>query len=136
MGRVDGGPYIKSPSNGKFIEVDAERGDYVLTTDVMGYTYDMYIGANIKETDITKIKEGLSVKVTLDAYGSQKFEGIVTQVNSITNNALTGQTTSFSTSGTYTKTTQLIPIKIKLVNSDIPLENIIGTNATVNIKVK
>ena len=139
LGRVDGGPYIKSPSNGKFIEVDAERGDYVLTTDVMGYvanTYDMYIGANIKETDITKIKEGQSVKVTLDAYGSQKFEGIVTQVNSITNNALTGQTTSFSTSGTYTKTTQLIPIKIKLVNSDIPLENIIGTNATVNIKVK
>ena len=139
LGRVDGGPYIKSPSNGKFIEVDAERGDYVLTTDVMGYvanTYDMYIGANIEETDITKIKEGQSVKVTLDAYGSQKFEGIVTQVNSITNNALTGQTTSFSTSGTYTKTTQLIPIKIKLVNFDIPLENIIGTNATVNIKVK
>lgn len=139
LGRVDGGPYIKSPSNGKFIEVDAERGDYVLTTDVMGYvanTYDMYIGANIEETDITKIKEGQSVKVTLDSYGSQKFEGIVTQVNSITNNALTGQTTSFSTSGTYTKTTQLIPIKIKLVNSDIPLENIIGTNATVNIKVK
>lgn len=139
LGRVDGGPYIKSPSNGKFIEVDAERGDYVLTTDVMGYvanTYDMYIGANIEETDITKIKEGQSVKVTLDVYGSQKFEGIVTQVNSITNNALTGQTTSFSTSGTYTKTTQLIPIKIKLVNSDIPLENIIGTNATVNIKVK
>ena len=59
LGRVDGGPYIKSPSNGKFIEVDAERGDYVLTTDVMGYvanTYDMYIGANIEETDITKIK--------------------------------------------------------------------------------
>ena len=137
--RVDGGQHIKSPSNGKFIEVDAERGDYVLTTDVMGYvanTYDMYIGANIEETDITKIKEGQSVKVTLDAYGSQKFDGIVTQVNSITNNALTGQTTSFSTSGTYTKTTQLIPIKIKLVNSDIPLENIIGTNATVNIKVK
>lgn len=134
---MDGGQHIKSPSNGKFIEVDAERGDYVLTTDVMGYvanTYDMYIGANIEETDITKIKEGQSVKVTLDAYGSQKFDGIVTQVNSITNNALTGQTTSFSTSGTYTKTTQLIPIKIKLVNSDIPLENIIGTNATVNIK--
>ena len=63
MGRVDGGPYIKSPSNGKFIEVDAERGDYVLTTDVMGYvanTYDMYIGANIEETDITKIKEAIT----------------------------------------------------------------------------
>lgn len=79
LGRVDGGPYIKSPSNGKFIEVDAERGDYVLTTDVMGYvanTYDMYIGANIEETDITKIKEGQSVKVTLDAYGSQKLRAL------------------------------------------------------------
>ena len=42
MGRVDGGPYIKSPSNGKFIEVDAERGDYVLTTDVMGYVANTY----------------------------------------------------------------------------------------------
>ena len=64
----------------------------------------------------------------------KKLRGIVTGVNSITNNALTGQTTSFSTSGTYTKQLSFIPIKIKLVNSDIPLENIIGTNATVNIK--
>ena len=42
LGRVDGGQHIKSPSNGKFIEVDAERGDYVLTTDVMGYVANTY----------------------------------------------------------------------------------------------
>lgn len=84
---MDGGPYIKSPSNGKFIEVDAERGDYVLTTDVMGYvanTYDMYIGANIEETDITKIKEGQSVKVRLTHTVHKNLGAIVTQVNSIT----------------------------------------------------
>ena len=48
---MDGGPYIKSPSNGKFIEVDAERGDYVLQPMLWGMvnTYDMYIGANIEE---------------------------------------------------------------------------------------
>ena len=34
---MDGGPYIKSPSNGKFIEVDD-----VLTTDVMGYVANTY----------------------------------------------------------------------------------------------
>ena len=39
---MDGGQHIKSPSNGKFIEVDAERGDYVLTTDVMGYVANTY----------------------------------------------------------------------------------------------
>jgi multidrug resistance efflux pump len=139
IGRVDGGPYIKAPSNGEFIEVDAARGDYVLTTDVMGYIADvdnMYIGANIEETDITKVKEGQSVIVTLDAYGSRKFDGIVTKVKNITDNALTGQTTSYSTSGTYTKTTQLIPVEITLIDSGISLDEIIGTNATVKIRVK
>lgn len=33
---------LNLPSNGKFIEVDAERGDYVLTTDVMGYVANTY----------------------------------------------------------------------------------------------
>jgi multidrug resistance efflux pump len=139
LGRVDGGPYIKAPSNGEFIEVDAARGDYILTTDVMGYIADvdhMYIGANIEETDITKVKVGQSVVVTLDAYGSKKFDGIVTKVKNITDNALTGQTTSYSTSGTYTKTTQLIPVEITLIDSGISLDEIIGTNATVKIRVK
>lgn len=139
LGRVDGGPYIKAPSDGEFIEVDAIKGDYILTTDVMGYIADvdhMYIGANIEETDITKVKVGQSVVVTLDAYGSKKFDGIVTKVKNITDNALTGQTTSYSTSGTYTKTTQLIPVEITLIDPGISLDEIIGTNATVKIRVK
>lgn len=139
LGRVDGGPYIKSPSNGEFIEVDAKRGDYVMVTDVLGYVADtdnMYIGANIEETDIVKIKEGQTVKVTLDAYGSKKFSGIVTKINNITDNALSGRTTSYSTSGTYTKTTQLIPIEITLINPEIYLDEIIGTNATVKIHIR
>ena len=45
------------------------------------------------------------------------------------------QLTSFTTSGTYTKVTQLIPVKIKLLD-DIDLADIIGTNATVKIRIK
>jgi multidrug resistance efflux pump len=139
LGRVEGGQYIKAPSDGEFIEVDAARGDYILTTDVMGYIADvdnMYIGANIEETDITKIKQGQSVIVTLDAYGSKKFDGVVTKVKNITDSALSGQTTSYSTSGTYTKTTQLIPVEIELIDPGIYLDEIIGTNATVKIRIK
>lgn len=139
IGRAEGGPYIKAPSDGEFIEVDARRGDYVLTTDVLGYIADidnMYIGANVEETDIVKIKVGQPVRVTLDAYGSRKFDGVVSDVKKITNSALSGTVTSFSTSGTYTKTTQLIPVEIQLINPGIYLEDIIGTNATVKIRIK
>ena len=48
---------------------------------------------------------------------------------------LTGSATSFTTSGTYTKVTQLIPVKIKLLDN-VDLADIIGTNATVKIRIK
>lgn len=139
IGRVEGGPYIKSPTDGEIIKVDAKRGDYVRASDVIGIVANidhMYISANIEEGDITKICEGQEVKVTLDAYGSQPLDGVVTSVESITSNAISGNLSSFSTSGTYTKTTQLIPIEISLINSPVELDRIIGTNATVKIKIK
>ncbi|MBQ7574622.1 MAG: efflux RND transporter periplasmic adaptor subunit [Clostridia bacterium] len=139
IGRVDNGPYIKAQGTGEIISVNAECGDYATVTDVLGYIADIenaHIGAYIEETDIVKIALGQFVDVTLDAYGGKHFDGVVTKINNITDNALSGQTTSYSTSGTYTKTTQLIPIEITIDNSDGKLDNIIGTNATVRIKVR
>lgn len=95
----------------------------------------MYITANIEEDDILKVAEGQEVAVSLDAYGNKSFSGYVEKVDKITSNKLSNMTTSFTTSGTYTKVTQLIPIKIKL-NENINLKNIIGTNANIKIKIK
>jgi multidrug resistance efflux pump len=77
---------------------------------------------------------GQSVSVSLDAYG-RSFDGYVEDVNTVTSTKLAGSITSFTTSGTYTKVTQLIPIKIKLVD-DVDLAGIIGTNATVKIRIQ
>ena len=77
---------------------------------------------------------GQSVSVSLDAYG-RSFDGYVEDVNAVTSTKLTGSATSFTTSGTYTKVTQLIPIKIKLLDN-VDLADIIGTNATVKIRIK
>ena len=139
LGRIDGGTYIKAPSNGEFIEIDAYKGDYVTageTLAILGDTDDTYININIEEGDIRKIKEGQKVIVTLDAYPGKKFDGVVSEINNMTANALSGNMTSYSTSGTYTKTTQLIPVKVELTDPEIYLDDIIGTNATVKIKVK
>ena len=137
LARVDNGPYIISPIDGTVTDVRMQKGDYVNASDVVvvvAKTSDMYITANVEETNILKIQKGQSVSVSLDAYG-RSFAGYVDVINSITSTKLAGSATSFTTSGTYTKVTQLIPIKVKLVDN-VDLAGIIGTNATVKIRIK
>ena len=137
LARVDNGPYIVSPIDGTVIDVKMQKGDYANASDVVmvvAKTSDMYITANVEETNILKIQKGQSVSVSLDAYG-KSFDGYIENVNTVTSTKLTGSASSFTTSGTYTKVTQLIPVKIKL-NDDVDLVDIIGTNATVKISIK
>jgi multidrug resistance efflux pump len=137
LARVENGPYIKSPIDGTVIDVKLQEGDYATAADVVAVvanTSDIYIKANVEETDILKIHEGQSATVSLDAYG-QSFDGYVEEVDPVTSAKLSGALSSFTTSGTYTKVTQLLPVKIKLLE-DIDLADIIGTNATVKIRIK
>ena len=137
LARVDNGPYIKSPIDGTVIDVKLQEGDYVTAADVVAVvanTPDIYITANVEETDILKIHEGQSATVSLDAYG-QSFDGYVEEVDTVTSSKLSGALSSFTTSGTYTKITQLLPVKIKLLE-DVDLTDIIGTNASVKIRIK
>ena len=137
LAQVEKGPYVRSPVDGTVIDVKMQQGDYVTASDVIlvvAKTSDMYITANVEETNILKIQMGQSVTVSLDAYG-RSFDGYVAAVNTVTSTKLAGSATSFTTSGTYTKVTQLIPIKIKLLDN-VDLADIIGTNATVKIRIK
>ena len=137
LARVDNGSFIRSPIDGTVIDIKMEEGDYVTATDVVlvvAKTSDIYITANVEETNILKIHSGQSVTVSLDVYG-RSFEGVVEDVNTVTSNKLSGSVASFTTSGTYTKVTQLLPVKVKLVD-EINLADIIGTNATVKIRIK
>ena len=137
LAQVEKGPYVRSPVDGTVTDVKMQKGNYVNASDiilVVAKTSDMYITANVEETNILKIQKGQSVSVSLDAYG-KSFDGYVEDVNTVTSTKLTGSTSSFTTSGTYTKVTQLIPIKIKLVDN-VDLVDIIGTNATVKIRIK
>ncbi len=137
LAQVEKGPYVRSPIDGTVTDVRMQKGDYVTASDiilVVARTSDMYITANVEETNILKIQLGQSVSVTLDAYG-MSFDGYVEKVNTVTSTKLSGSASSFTTSGTYTKVTQLIPVKIKLLDN-VNLADIIGTNATVKIRIK
>ena len=137
LAQVEKGPYVRSPIDGTVTDVKMQKGDYAIASDVIlvvAKTSDMYITANVEETNILKIQMGQSVSISLDAYG-RSFDGYVEDVNTVTSTKLSGSASSFTTSGTYTKVTQLIPIKIKLVDN-VDLADIIGTNATVKIRIK
>lgn len=138
LGRQEVLPYITSPIDGTVVKSDIVENQSVAATTqlaVVADTSNMYIGVNIEETDIMKIKVGQPVKVTIDAYPGRTFNGKVTDIDQTTQTYFSSSATSFSTSGTYTKVTQLIPVKVVLEN-DEKLPMTLGMNAVVTIKLK
>ena len=137
IGRLQNGSYLRSPINGEVVECGVILNQMVsptVTAAVIADTNNIYVGANIEETDIVKIKEGQEVAVQLDAYQGKSFKAHVKEIDKVTQSALSGNITSFSTSGTYTKVTQLIPVKI-IIDDNVNLDGLIGTNCTVKIKI-
>jgi multidrug resistance efflux pump len=127
---------IKTPIDGKVVQSNVVQGETIspgMQVAVVADTNNMYIKANIEETAIFRIKEGQKVSISIDAYPGRTFTGFVESVGQATQSAFSLMP-SLNTSGTYTKTTQLIPVKINLVNNDnLPL--MLGMNATVKIQV-
>lgn len=128
---------IKSPIDGKVIQSDAVIGQVVspgMEVAIIADTSNMYIKANIEETSIFKIKPGMKVDISIDAYPGKHFTGYVESIGQATESAFS-TSISLNTSGDYSKVTQLIPIKIGIVND----ENVTfmpGMNATIKIHIK
>lgn len=137
LGRQEVLPYITSPISGTVVKNDGAVNQIAAAGTplaVIADTANMYIGVNIEETDIAKIRLGQTVDVKIDAYPGKTFPGQITEIDQTTQTYFSG-TSSFSTSGTYTKVTQLIPIKVTIENSEnLPLA--FGMNATVKIHLK
>ena len=138
VAKIENGPNIKAPVTGRVVKCEVVLGQTIAPGTPIAVLADAtgaYIGANIEETNIRKIAENQQVDVKLDAYPGRVFKGHIDSVDQVTQAALRGSATSLTTSGTYTKVTQLIPVKI-ILDEDLPLDDIIGTNATVTVRLK
>lgn len=91
---------IFAPVNGIVSKLSVEKGERVVGTSQMTGTEmmrvanlnDMEVSVDVNENDIVKVGLGDTAVVEVDAYGTRKFKGIVTEVaNSATT---TTQTTS------------------------------------------
>ena len=128
---------IKSPIDGKVVLSSVVKGQVVspgMEIATIADTSHIFIKANIEETDIIKIKPGQKVDIKIDAYSDKSFTGYVESIGQATQSAFS-QYPSLNTSGTFSKVTQLIPVKIAITNAD-NLTLMLGMNATVKIHLK
>ncbi|KLU66105.1 putative multidrug resistance protein EmrK [Desulfosporosinus acididurans] len=126
---------LRAPINGIVIKKQATVGEVVSPGQTIAYLIDpskLYVSANIEETKLGSVKAGQKVDLTIDQFGSKQFTGTVKYVGQAANSTFSLLPTS--TSGTFTKVIQKIPVKIILDKNDASI--LPGTNAVVHIHIK
>jgi membrane fusion protein (multidrug efflux system) len=110
--------HITAPTTGivnkKNVQVGANLsiGQDVLT--IIPLT-NLWVTANFKETQLSKMKPGQSVTLKVDALGGRKFHGKVTQIGGATGSRLSLFPPENAT-GNYVKVVQRIPVRVDFTN--------------------
>jgi len=127
---------IKAPVSGVVALKSIEDGEIVSFGQQLfsiSNLSDVWIGANIEETYIGRVKVGQHVEFTIDAYPDKKFTGQVIAVGPASGSQFALLPTE-NTSANFTKVTQRLPIKIKADDSDCVLKP--GMSAVIAIITK
>jgi membrane fusion protein (multidrug efflux system) len=104
---------ISAAQPGRIVRLSGAKGQYVQAGQAVSMFVpdEIWITANFKETQLTDMRPGQPVDVTIDAYPDRTFRGRVDSVQP-------GSGTAFSllpaenATGNYVKVTQRVPVKI------------------------
>lgn len=80
----------------------------------------VWVDANVKESDIADIRLGAAARITVDAYPGQVFTGAVTHIGGVATSQL-ALLPSPNPSGNFTKVTQRLPIRVSLEAEGVAL---------------
>ena len=122
---------IRSPLNGVVSQKNLSRGDVVQPGQVI-YTIndldELWVVAKFEETKLARIRVGAPVEVRVDAYaGAGTIEGTVALIGA-------GIVDPLFAVGDFTKTTQRVPVRIRLNASHAGL--VPGLSAEVEVKTE
>jgi membrane fusion protein (multidrug efflux system) len=129
---------IRAPADGVVTNRTVEIGQVVQpNVPLLSLTLsnDVWVVANIKETQVGRIRVGDPVRITVDAFRGRAFRGHVQSIG-----AATGSTTALlppdNATGNFVKVIQLVPVRITLDPgaSDPPLQ--VGLSAEVSIDTR
>ncbi|MEI7873064.1 MAG: HlyD family secretion protein [Alphaproteobacteria bacterium] len=127
---------IKSPIPAVIDRTFVLPGEYVAAGQrilLLHNPKEVWVEANIKETQVSRLKLGQLVHVSVDAYPDDKFIGRVARIGSATM-ARFALIPTPNPSGNFTKITQRVAVKIDMVDMPKPLTP--GMMVEVDIDVR
>src|SRR5690606_24701755 len=92
-----------------------------------------WITANFLESQMSKVKLGKKMNITVDALNGQQFTGVVTAISAATG-AKYSNIPVDNSSGNFVKVQQRIPVRIEF-DSDTKLEDLQQLRAGMNVSV-
>lgn len=129
---------IVAPTAGIITKKSVEVGQNVSVGQNMATLVsldDIWITANFKETQLEHMRQGQGVTITVDAYGSRKYDGKITQIGGATGSVLSLFPPENAT-GNYVKVVQRVPVRIDLVDHTQNSDHLLRPGMSVEPKVK
>ena len=122
---------VTAPIVGYVTKKAVESGDYVQAGQrlLALVPHDLFVTANYKETEVSHIRPGQKVRITIDSAGGREFAGHVDSI-------MAGSGARFSllppenAVGNYVKVVQRIPVKI-LFDEPVEAEHVLGPGMSV-----
>ena len=105
---------ITAPVDGRITRKAVEPGDYIKTGQTLFsiVPHDIWVTANFKETQLTRMLPGQSATIRIDAFPGRVFRGHVDSLQSGTGSRFSLLPPENAT-GNYVKVVQRIPVKIR-----------------------
>ncbi len=116
MGNSTSDVPIPVPSNATIVDRSAVNNEFVAAGTPLAYAYNMnnlWVTANINETQLHELKLGDAVDVTVDAYPGEVLHGQVERIGLATANTFSLLPSS-SNNANFTKVNQVVPVKIDI----------------------
>src|SRR5229473_468325 len=127
---------IVAPFDGVTGERQVQPGDYVnIGSNLINVVPlpNVYVMANYKETQLTRVKPGQPVDITVDSFPNEKLHGRVERVSPASGSQFALLPPDNAT-GNFTKVVQRVPVRIELDKNQPLLERLLpGMSVVTNI---
>ncbi len=107
---------LVAPRAGVVSRKTVEPGQFIVAGQqlmTLTDTAKVWVQANLKETDVGRVKPGQAVRIGIDAYPGRDFEGVVDSIVAATGSKFSLLPQENAT-GNFTKVVQRVPVKITL----------------------
>jgi membrane fusion protein (multidrug efflux system) len=112
-----------APSNGRVVMTFVRKGEHVSVGQRILMFHDpekIWVDANVKETDVANLRVGMKAKIYVDAYPSRIFDAEIYKIGQAATNRF-ALLPDPNPSGNFTKVTQRLPLRLKLLENDLNL---------------